>query len=334
MGERNHLKILVTGGTGFVGTHLVNALARRGHDVAVLARRPDAARNRFNRPVERVRGDVLHPPSLLPAVQGRDAVVHLVGIINENGAQTFDRMHREAVESVVAAMKAAGVRRLLHMSAMGASEDSPSEYGRTKAAGERVVRESGLDWTIFRPSIIFGPGDGFVSLLAPIVAKNPIFIPVIGRGETRFQPVSVYDVSRVFADALEKPETVGKVFEVGGPDVFTLNEIYREIATVLGKRKKPILHFPLWWGRLLARLFEFLTRRGLFADPPLTRDQLKSLSRDNTGDVSETVAAFDGEWKAFRPGLREYLLGGMKHDPRSGFGSEVELEDVKVLRIR
>lgn len=328
------MKILVTGGTGFVGTHLVNALARRGHDVAVLARNPDGARNRYNRPVERVRGNVLDVPSLTAALRGRDAVIHLVGIIHEQGAQTFDRMHRQAAENVVAAAREAGVKRLVHMSAMGASEDAPSEYSRTKAAGERAVTQSDLDWTVFRPSIVFGPGDGFVSLLAPLVRKNPIFIPVIGRGETRFQPVSVYDVARVFADALEKPEAIRRTFEVGGPDVLTLNEIYREIATVVGKRRKPLVHFPLWWGRFLAGRFEALARGGWMQHPPLTRDQLKSLSRDNVGDVSATVDVFDGEWREFRSGLREYLTGGMEHDPRSGFGGEVELEPVKVLRIR
>jgi NADH dehydrogenase len=328
------LKLLVTGGTGFVGTHLVNHLCRRGHDVAVLARHPDGARSRFNRPVERIRGNVLDPPSVVSALRGRDAVIHLVGIIHERGKQTFDRMHRQAAENVAAAAGDAGVRRLVHMSAMGASEDAPSEYSRTKAAGERTIAASGLDWTIFRPSIVFGPGDGFVSLLAPIVRKNPFFIPVIGKGETRFQPVSVYDVARVFADALEKPETIHRTFEVGGPDVFTLNEIYREIATVVGKRRKPLVHLPLWWGRFLAGRFEALAAGGWMEHPPLTRDQLKSLSRDNVGDVSETVAVFDGEWREFRPGLREYLTGGMEHDPRSGFGSEVELEPVKVLRIR
>jgi uncharacterized protein YbjT (DUF2867 family) len=328
------LRLLVTGGTGFVGTHLVNALVRRGHEVAVLARHADRALNRYNRPVESCRGDVLDLASLSAAIAGRDAVIHLVGIIHEKGPQTFDRMHREAVGNVVTAMQPTDVRRLLHMSAVGAAEDSPSEYARTKAAGERAVRASGLEWTIIRPSIIFGPGDGFVSLLAPIIEKNPLFIPVIGKGRTRFQPVSVYDVARVFGEALEKPEAVGRTFELGGPDILTLNEIYREIATVLGKRRKPLVHLPLWWGRLLARTFELLARRGWIDAPPLTRDQLKSLSRDNVADVSETIAVFDGEWREFRAGLREYLTGGMKHDPRSGFGSEVELEEVKVLRIR
>lgn len=328
------MKLLVTGATGFVGTHVVNALLRRGHEVAVLARDPDRARSRYNRPVERLRGDLADPATLARAVGGRDAVIHLVGIIHETRTQTFDRVHRVAVENVVASMKSAGLRRLLHMSAMGTSSDSPSEYGRSKAAGEAVVRESGLDWTIFRPSIIFGPGDGFVSLLAPIIAKNPLFIPVIGKGETKFQPVSVYDVARVYCDALEKPETIGRTFEVGGPEILTLNEIYREIATAIGKRRKPLLHLPVWWGRILARVFESLARAGWIGAPPLTRDQLKSLSRDNAAEVSATVATFGGEWREFRPGIREYLTGGMKHDPRSGFGDEVDLEPVKVMRVR
>lgn len=328
------MKVLVTGGTGFVGTHLVNALLRRGHEVAVLERRAGGTRNRYNRPVEPVPGDVLDRPSLERAGAGRDAVVHLVGIIDEKGDQTFERMHREAVENVVAAMGASGARRLLHMSAMGTSEDAPSEYARTKAAGERAVRGSDLDWTILRPSIVFGPGDGFVSLLAPIVRWNPGFIPVIGPGTTRFMPVSVYDVARVFADALEKPETIGRSFEVGGPRTFTLNEIYREIAMAVGKPRKPLLHLPLWWGRFLAGRFEWAARRGWLADPPLTRDQLRSLTRDNVADVSQTLAVFGGAWRDFRPGIREYLPGGGCHDPRFGTGGEVDLEPVRTLRIQ
>ena len=327
------MKVLVTGGTGFVGTSVVNRLLQRGHSVAVLARDPRKTRNRYNHPVETVSGNVLDPESLAAAVAGRDAVVHLVGIIHEKGDQTFDRMHREATENVVAAATAAGVKRYLHMSAMGASADSPSEYGRTKAAGEKAVRASSLDWTIFRPSIVFGPGDGFVSLLAPIVRSNPGFIPVIGPGTTKFQPVAIADVARLFADALEKPDTIGKTFEVGGPQVFSLNDVYREIAAAVGKPGKPLVHFPLWYGRILATGFEWLARRGVFDAPPLTRDQLRSLSRDNAADVSETVATFGGDWKPFRPGIREYLSSG-RHDPRSGIGGETRLESRAVLRIR
>jgi NADH dehydrogenase len=328
------LRLLVTGGTGFVGTHVVNALLRRRHRVAVLARDPQSALNRYNRPVEVAPGNVLDPASLDRAAEGRDAVIHLVGIIHEKGEQTFDRVHREAVENVVGALERQGPRRLLHMSAMGVGPESPSEYGRTKAAGEAAVRGSGLDWTIFRPSIIFGPGDGFISLLAPIVRHNPLFIPIIGPGTTRFQPVSVYDVARVFADGLEKPETIGRVFEVGGPHVFTLDELYREIAVVVGKPRKRSVHFPVWWGRILARGFEWLARKGIIDSPPLTKDQLRSLAQDNVADTSETEAVFGGPWRELRPGLREYLHGAFAHDPRAGIGETVELERVRTLRLR
>jgi NADH dehydrogenase len=243
-------------------------------------------------------------------------------------------MHRDAPAHVVAAMRDAGVRRLVHMSAMGSSEDSPSEYGQTKAAGEKLVRESGLDWTVFRPSIVFGPGDGFVSLLAPIVRRNPFFIPVIGSGQTRFMPVSIYDVARAFATALEKPETIGKVYELGGPQTFTLDEIYREIAAAVGKPGKRLVHMPLWWGRFLAARFEAAARRGWIDAPPLTRDMLKSLSRDNTGDTAASDAAFGGPWREFRPGIREYLTGARRANTRAAIGEEVHLERVDVLRIR
>ena len=327
------MKVLVTGGTGFVGTHLVNRLLHKGHAVTVLARDPRKTRNRYNRQVETAAGDVLDRESVEKAAAGHDAVIHLVGIIVEKGPRTFDRMHREATENVVAAVKAAGVRRYLHMSAMGSSEDAPSEYSRTKAAGEKAVRASSLAWTIFRPSIIFGYGDGFVGLLAPLVRGNPGFIPVIGNGQNRFQPVAVEDVARVFVDALEKPETVGQTYEVGGPESLTFDQIYREIAAAVGKPGKRLVHFPVWYGRLLARGFEFLARRGVFADPPLTRDQLRSMERDNVADVSATVAAFAGDWKRFGPGIRAYISNG-RHDPIAGIGETVELEARAVMRIR
>jgi NADH dehydrogenase len=198
------------------------------------------------------------------------------------------------------------------MSAMGSSGDAPSEYGRTKAAGEEAVRGSRLDWTIFRPSIIFGPGDGFVSQLARIIRLNPLFIPVIGPGAVKFMPVSVREVARIYGDALERPETARSTFEIGGPEVLTLNEIYREIAAALGKPKKPLIHFPIGFGKMLASLFSVLP------NPPLTRDQLRSLSRDNTADISATIAVFGAPATTLREGIRGYVRPKSRRDPLVG----------------
>jgi len=306
------MKIAVTGATGFVGGYVVNELLRRGHGIRVIARRPDEARSRFNLPVPAVPGSVSDPASLEAGFSGCDAVVHLVGIIHESKGCSFDEVHRQGTENVAAAMKRTGIRRLVHMSAMGSSPDAPSEYGRTKAAGEEAVRRSGLDATIFRPSILFGPGDGFVTLLAKIVRANPGFVPVIGAGTVRFMPVSVREVASLFADALEKPDASGKTFEVGGPEILTMNEIYREIAAALGKPRKPLVHFPLWYGRILAAAMAALP------DPPLTSDQLRSLSRDNVADTAATAAVFGAPAARFADGIREYVRPRSRRDGRIG----------------
>ena len=306
------MNITITGGTGFVGRSVVNELLRRRHTIRVLARRPDGARSRFNRPVDAVAGSIADPAALERAFAGADAVVHLVGIIRETGDQTFDAVHRQGTENVLAAAKKAGVGRLLHMSAMGSSLDAPSEYGRTKAAGEEAVRRSPLDWTIFRPSIIFGPGDGFVSLLAGIVRTNPGFVPVIGPGTTRFMPVSIREVARIFADAFEKPEASRNSFELGGPETLTFDEICRAIAEAVGKPDKPIVHLPLWWGRTLAVLMAILP------EPPLTLDQLRSLGRDNVGDVSSTAAVFGAPAETLSAGMREYVRPNLRRDSLVG----------------
>jgi len=306
------MKVAITGATGFVGRFVVNELQRRKHDVQVLARREGSARSYFNFPVREVSGDILRPESLGPLVSGCDACIHLVAIIDESEGSTFDRVNHQGAANVARACAEAGVDRLVHMSAMGSSPSSPSEYGRTKALGEEAVRVAGGRWTIFRPSIIFGPGDGFVSLLARIVRLNPFFIPVIGPGTVRFMPVSVRDVARLFADALERPEALGRAFEVGGPETWDMNAIVREIAAALGKPRKPLMHFPLWYGRLLAAAFSVLPK------PPLTRDQLRSLAVDNVADTAGTDELFGPCARKFAEGIREYLRPRSRHDPTIG----------------
>lgn len=310
------MRVAVTGATGFVGGYVVNELLRRGHAVRVLVR-GDAARSRFNRPVESAPGDVTDPASLDAFASGCDALIHLVGIIHEKGGRSFDQIHRQGTENVVVAATRAGVRKYVHMSAMGCSASAASEYGRSKAMGEEAVKRSKLDWTILRPSIVFGPGDGFVSLFAKIIRLNPGFIPVIGPGTVRFMPVSVRDVARLFADSLEKPDASRRPFEVGGPETFTMDEIDREIAAALGKPGKPLVHFPVWVGSLLAAATS-IAPSWIFPKPLLTRDQLRSLSQDNVGDTSAAVAVFGPIERDFRTGIREYVRPKSRHDPTIG----------------
>lgn len=306
------MKVAVTGATGFVGASVVNELLRRRHEIRVLARAPEAARSRFNHPVDVSPAEILDSSSLDRAFAGCEAVIHLVGIIVEDEGRTFDEIHRQGTENVLAAAQKAAVRKYVHMSAMGASLASPSEYGRTKAMAEEAVRRCRLDWTIFRPSVIFGPGDGFVTLLARIIRRSPLAIPVIGNGQTKLMPVSVRDVARLFADALEKSEASRGSFEAGGPDVLTLNEITREIAAALGKPGKPLIHLPLWYGSLLATAMKVLPH------PPLTHDQLSSLAVDNVGDTGPTLEVFGGTFRDFKSGIREYVRPRSRHDPMVG----------------
>ena len=210
--------VLVTGGTGFVGRSVVAALLRRGHQVRCLVRSGSAHRLADQPGATAVPGDVTDPGSLPAALAGSEVLVHLVGIIRERPGHgvTFDRLHTDATRNVAAAARGSDIRRVIHMSALGTQSEARSRYHQTKWAAEQALRESGLDWTIFRPSVIFGPGDGFVSLLARLVRWFPV-VPVIGDGRNRFQPVAVGDVAESFARAVERPRTAGAVFEVGGP---------------------------------------------------------------------------------------------------------------------
>jgi NADH dehydrogenase len=221
------MRVLVTGGTGFVGRAVVHELARRGHSVRVLARHIHTAPARTL--AERtgcslVPGSILDPAALAAACAGTDAVIHLTGIIRETADQTFARIHAEGPRRIVDACRAAGVPRLLHMSASGTRPHAISAYHRTKWQGECAVRESGLNWTIFRPAVIYGPGDGFCRLLAlpmipPLRWLTAGIVPMIGDGSTLVQPVRVDEVAAAFAQALNLPPTALTTFELGGPPI-------------------------------------------------------------------------------------------------------------------
>lgn len=292
------MNIFLAGGTGFVGGHLRRALLERGHAIRLLVhKRGDG----FEGGVEQVEGDVTLPATFADAVKGCDATINLVGIIREFPRKgiTFERLHVEATRNVVEAALKGGVRRHLQMSALGTREGAVSQYHRTKFRLEEVVRASGLRWTIFRPSIIFGPRDDFVNKLAGYIRTYPV-VPVIGDGEYRLQPISADDVAKCFAQSLEMPETVGKTMELCGPDRFSYNDLLDTIGRVLGKPHVAKLPNPLGIMRVIVPIFQG------FSFFPITMDQIAMLVEENICDGSWRET-FRFEPVRFEEGVRKYL---------------------------
>jgi NADH dehydrogenase len=223
-------------------------------------------------------GDVEDVESLARAMQGVDAVINLVAIIREHGQATFERVYYQGSVNVVDAARRAGVRRLIQMSALGAGNLPDYPYHYTKWRAENDVKDSGLAWTIFRPSIVFGPGEQyqFVTALADVVRKAPL-IPVVGDGSSRFQPIHHDDVADCFSQALRDPATVGQTYEIAGPEVVTYEQILDECARTLGKHKRKV-HVPVALMTPGVALLEALP----FVEAPVTREQLKMLKLDNT----------------------------------------------------
>lgn len=280
-------RILLTGGTGFVGTAIRQALGDR--PIRLLVRSAAAHSALASGNVELVEGDVTDASSLRGAMDGCDSVIHLVAIIEEQGDATFDRVIRQGTEHVVAEAQRAGVSRLIDMSAMGARDDARYPYLKAKWDGEQAVRASGLDWTIFRPSVIFGPRDGFINVLADLVRKAPV-IPVVGDGGSKFQPVAVGEVATAFANALEQPSAIGSVYELGGPEILTYEAMLDTIAARLGK-KRPKVHVPLGLMKMVVAASSPLPKA---LRPPVTGEQLRMLSLDNCTDDSATPHLIGG----------------------------------------
>lgn len=268
--------ILVTGATGFVGAEILRRASRRGWRTRGLARHPERAEALGRLPhVELFRGDVSRPDELDEALEGVEAVVHLVGIIAETARQSFEEAHVEGTRNVVEATLRAGVNRYLHMSALGVEDGRElSEYYRTKWRAEEIVRRSGLTATIFRPSLVFGRDDDFFNRFARIIRWSPV-VPLPGGGRTRFQPVWLGDVAECFLQATRMERGSEPVYEVAGPEVMTFREIVSTLMAVT-KRRRPILAMPLSAFRLGAAAMEALLPR-----PPITRDQLRMMAVDN-----------------------------------------------------
>jgi NADH dehydrogenase len=304
------MKVLVTGGTGFVGKAVLRELYSAGHQIRLLVRDRSSAgaREAISRYASEVReGDILQPATLTPALQGVEAVIHLVGIIAETGNQTFENVHTRGTQNLIAASTIFGLKRFVHMSALGAKDKAASRYHQTKWAAEDALMRSAMEWTIFRPSVIYGPGDQFVNLFARL-AKTAPFLPVLGEGRARLQPVAVEDVARCFAGALSEPRAIRQSFDVGGPEFLTMPQILQTILQVTG-RKRRIVHVPLGLARGLAAFLEFYYRTLNKGAPPLNRDQLLMLQEDNVGDCQWTAEMFELRQFPFSVGIARYLNG-------------------------
>jgi NADH dehydrogenase len=277
-------RVVLVGGSGFVGRAIANRLAAAGVSVLVPTRRRSRAGHILLLPnVEVVEADVHDPDTLARLFAGADAVVSLVGVLHSRSGEPygpdFARAHVELPKKIVAACRGAGVKRLVHVSALGASGDGPSEYQRSKAAGEAAIRSTGadLDWVILRPSVIFGRDDRFLNMFADLAAVFPV-LPLAG-ASTRFQPVHVEDVAEVVWRSLTSPEAAGQTYELAGPAVYTLRQLVEYVSDLVGK-PRPVIALPEGLAMLQARLME------LAPQPLMSRDNVRSMRVDNvaTGD--------------------------------------------------
>lgn len=273
----------------------------------MLARDPEADSTRqlaYRHQAEIVHGNVNDRSSIAAGMRDCDAVIHLVGIISEFGGNTFQSAHVEATRQVVSVARDQGVERYVHMSALGARENAPSRYHQSKWLAEEVVRSSSLDWTIFRPSVIFGRSDGFVNLLAAICRWSPVAV-VMGKGRNKLQPIAVEDVAHCFVSSLKTTAGVKQTFDLCGSQAFTLDEIYDLILKTTQRRRFKV-HIPIPLANIQAsvmeRFFNLLGRTS-----PLTRDQLLMLQEDNVGNPLPAQEQFEFEPASFATGIARYL---------------------------
>lgn len=274
--------VTVFGGSGFVGRHVVRALARRGYRVRAAVRNPNLALHLLPLgnvgQIQPIQANLRMRWSVDRAVEGADYVINLVGILHESGRQSFNAVQDFGARAVAEAARAQGAK-LIHVSAIGADAQSKTGYARTKALGEKAVFETLQDAVVFRPSIIFGPEDAFFNRFAAMARVSPV-LPLIGGGRTKFQPVYVDDVAEAIAHAVDGKVTGGRIYELGGPQVASFRELMEEMLAIVG-RKRLLVSVPWWVAKLQGSLL------GLLPRPPLTADQVELLKSDNV--VSEAA---------------------------------------------
>jgi uncharacterized protein YbjT (DUF2867 family) len=294
--------ILVIGGTGFVGSHLIRRMRKDGLPVRAIVRNPDKAAWLRDLSVDVVPGDISDTASLQKAAIGIERVVHLVGIIQEGPGATFPGVHVEGTRNVVDASKRAGVRHFFYQSALGTRPGARSIYHQTKWLAEELVRAGGIPFTILRPSLIYGPGDQFTIRLSEMIRLSPM-IPVIGSGKSKVQPIFIDDIVSCILKAMTSDAFLNAQYEVGGPDQLTYEEVTAAIAAAMGV-KRPTLHMPLLFMKSLARVLETILPK-----PPVTMDQLIMLQEDNVCTMHDIRDAFGIDPLGFDEGLKKFIPG-------------------------
>jgi uncharacterized protein YbjT (DUF2867 family) len=294
--EIRHMKVFLTGGTGFVGSHLYHRLLSNGHQVRALVRRRGTLPNQSTAANE-VEGDLLSS-HLASIMVGCDAVINLVGIIYQRGNQTFERIHHLGTRNLVKAAQEVRTQRFVQMSALGARERDASDYHLSKFAGEEEVRGGGIPFVILRPSLIFGPGSAFIRQMTDVMRSIPFVRPVAGSGEYRFRPIHVTDVVECFVQSLTSSAATGRTIDLAGSEELTLNQITDELAACMGVKKKAV-HIPLPFMKLAASAFSMLPFK-----PPVTPTQLRMLEEGSTADPAPMKQIFKIDPIGFRAGLR------------------------------
>lgn len=292
--------IFIAGSTGFVGGHLVSDLTAKGHKVRCLVRSEKAAASLSSRGVEVVRGDITSAESLKGILGPEDLVIHLVGIIEERGRATFESIHTKGTANLVDEAKRAGVRHFFYQSALGADRNSWSGYLKTKADAEEIVKTSGLRYTIFRPSLIIGPWDGFTKKLLDMLKISPV-IPIPGEGTAKFQPVYIKDWLKCIDKVLDDPGSYVSTFDIGGPEHLTYREIVETMAESIGRHKSAFT-IPMGLMKLSA---VFLGT--VLSSPPVTVDQLRLLEQDNICDPDTIEKNFGFTPVRFKDALKEFV---------------------------
>lgn len=295
--------ILVTGGTGLVGRHLVRTLIKKGHHVRCLVREPQKARELLPSGSELVQGEINDPVAVKDACTGVDKVINLVAIIREKGEDTFERINVEGTLNLVIAVGQANVKHFIQVSALGSCDDPKYKYAYSKWRGEAAVKQSGLVWTIVRPSVIYGEGFGFLNRLMQSLQMFPrAFVAIPGKGSTLFQPIAVEDVVRCLIRICEQPNMVGKTIEIGGPEHLSYVQILDGLMKQLGEKRYK-LYIPLPLIRLVVPLLS-----SILQDPPVSPVELKQMELESITDLDAVEKNFGFRPKAFHDGLKYLFL--------------------------